>query len=100
MTVEPWRQPDWRCAAGTAHWSASRPSTNGCVSPTQQSWGQEWAATARESRDEFAAAFLRFTEPFADRTEFASRLEENFDTVEVLLRSDTDEYQAGTDHGV
>lgn len=54
-------------------------------------WGQDWAGKARDSRDQFAEAFLRFTEPFSGRTEFAARLEENFDTVEVLLRPDMDE---------
>ena len=55
-------------------------------------WGTEWESKARESRDEFEKAFLMFTSPFSDRSEFARRLEESFDTVEVLLRSDRDEY--------
>ena len=56
-------------------------------------WGRAWTAEATRSRDEFAAAFLAFTEPFTDRSEFAARLEESFDTVEVLRSSDLDEYQ-------
>jgi CRISPR-associated endonuclease/helicase Cas3 len=56
-------------------------------------WGREWAAAARRSRDEFSSGFLTFTEPFADRSEFAARLEESFDTVEVLLRCDLGEYR-------
>jgi CRISPR-associated endonuclease/helicase Cas3 len=56
-------------------------------------WGREWAMSARRSRDEFSSAFLTFTEPFADRSEFAARLEESFDTVEVLLQDDLAEYQ-------
>jgi CRISPR-associated endonuclease/helicase Cas3 len=56
-------------------------------------WGLQWAAEARHHRDEFAATFLSFTEPFADRGEFAARLEESFDTTEVLLHTDLDEYQ-------
>jgi CRISPR-associated endonuclease/helicase Cas3 len=63
-------------------------------------WGRGWADEARHHRDAFASAFLTFTEPFADRTEFAARLEQEFDTVEVLLASDVDEYRElvfGTD---
>jgi CRISPR-associated endonuclease/helicase Cas3 len=56
-------------------------------------WGQEWADRARESRDGFSDVFLNFTAPFADRSEFAKGLEENFDTAEVLLRSDLSEYR-------
>jgi CRISPR-associated endonuclease/helicase Cas3 len=56
-------------------------------------WGMDWADKARASRDEFTDAFLKFTAPFDDRSEFAKRLEENFDTVEVLLRSDLPEYR-------
>jgi CRISPR-associated endonuclease/helicase Cas3 len=56
-------------------------------------WGRSWAAQARQHRDAFSSAFLTFTEPFADRSEFAAKLAESFDTVEVLLRSDLDEYQ-------
>jgi CRISPR-associated endonuclease/helicase Cas3 len=56
-------------------------------------WGQEWADRARESRNEFSAFFLKFIAPFVDRSEFAKGLEENFDTAEVLLRSDMPEYR-------
>jgi CRISPR-associated endonuclease/helicase Cas3 len=56
-------------------------------------WGQAWAAEARHHRYEFSAAFLLFTDPFADRSEFAARLDESFDTIEVLLRSDRDRYR-------
>jgi CRISPR-associated endonuclease/helicase Cas3 len=56
-------------------------------------WGLQWAAEARHHRDEFSSAFLTFSEPFADRSEFAARLDESFDTIEVLLRTDLDEYQ-------
>jgi CRISPR-associated endonuclease/helicase Cas3 len=56
-------------------------------------WGMEWADKARSSRDDFTRAFLSFTEPFDDRSEFGKRLEENFDTAEVLLRSDLTEYR-------
>src|SRR5262249_25515673 len=57
------------------------------------SWGEEWADKARQSRGGFSDFFLRFTEPFRDRSEFAKGLEENFDTAEVLLRSDLAEYR-------
>jgi len=56
-------------------------------------WGREWAGKARDSRDAFSAFFLKFTAPFGDRSEFAKGLEENFDTAEVLLRSDMTEYR-------
>jgi CRISPR-associated endonuclease/helicase Cas3 len=56
-------------------------------------WGGDWAGKARDSRDMFSKAFLRFTAPFNDRNEFARRLDENFDTAEVLLRSDMAEYR-------
>jgi CRISPR-associated endonuclease/helicase Cas3 len=56
-------------------------------------WGRGWADRARDSRDCFSRSFLRFTEPFDDRSEFAKGLEENFDTAEVLLRSDLHQYR-------
>ena len=56
-------------------------------------WGQKWAAEARSSRDAFAEAFLTFRDPFCDRSEFADKLDEQFDTVELLLHSDVDEYR-------
>ncbi|MGH3811534.1 MAG: CRISPR-associated helicase Cas3' [Pseudonocardiaceae bacterium] len=56
-------------------------------------WGQQWAATACQARDEFTQSFLTFTEPFDDRSEFAARLDEKFDTIEVLLAEDRAEYQ-------
>ncbi|WP_460783024.1 CRISPR-associated helicase Cas3' [Nonomuraea fastidiosa] len=60
-------------------------------------WGQNWAAEARRHRDEFHRDFLTFPDPFHDRREFADRLDEAFDTVEVLLRQDLDTYQAEAD---
>src|SRR5690606_31432767 len=56
-------------------------------------WGQSWAAEARRHRDEFRRDFLTFPDPFHDRSEFADRLDEAFDTVEVLLRADVDAYR-------
>lgn len=56
-------------------------------------WGRQWAAAACKARDEFTHAFLTFTEPFDDRSEFADRLDEKFDTVHVLLAEDRVEYQ-------
>jgi len=56
-------------------------------------WGHGWADAARKSRDEFAEAFLTFLEPFHDRSEFAGRLDEQFDTVEILLHRDVPEYR-------
>lgn len=57
-------------------------------------WGAEWQETARLARDTFARDFLTFTDPFHDRSEFAGRLSEQFDSVEVLHRDDLDEYRA------
>jgi CRISPR-associated endonuclease/helicase Cas3 len=56
-------------------------------------WGRQWAAEARRNRDQFSRDFLTFRDPFADRSEFADRLDERFDSVEVLLRDDMDEYR-------
>jgi CRISPR-associated endonuclease/helicase Cas3 len=56
-------------------------------------WGRQWAAVAREHRDAFGESFLTFTEPFRDRSEFAARLDESFDTTDVLLASDLSEYR-------
>ncbi|MFF0771844.1 CRISPR-associated helicase Cas3' [Nonomuraea wenchangensis] len=57
-------------------------------------WGLNWAAEARRHRDEFHRDFLTFPDPFHDRGEFADRLDQAFDTVEVLLRPDLDVYLA------
>jgi CRISPR-associated endonuclease/helicase Cas3 len=59
-------------------------------------WGREWEARTRRARDDFADTFLTFTDPFHDRTEFADKLSEQFDSVEVLLREDIDTYRALT----
>ncbi len=55
-------------------------------------WGRRWAQTAREAREEFSAAFLTFCKPFEDRSEFAERLDEGFDTMHVLHKDDVDDY--------
>ncbi|MEV4994102.1 CRISPR-associated helicase Cas3' [Streptomyces niveus] len=56
-------------------------------------WGKAWKARTRQARDDFAATFLTFTDPFNDRTEFAEKLSKEFDSVEVLLREDIEEYR-------
>ncbi|MFF7098066.1 CRISPR-associated helicase Cas3' [Streptomyces rubradiris] len=56
-------------------------------------WGHNWAAAARAARDGFTSEFLTFTDPFHDRSEYAKKLSERFDTVEVLHHDDTDEYR-------
>ncbi|MFF2021083.1 CRISPR-associated helicase Cas3' [Streptomyces sp. NPDC058171] len=56
-------------------------------------WGRDWAAEARSQRDDFAARFLTFTDPFHDRTEFARALSNEFDSVEVLHHEDVKEYR-------
>ncbi|MFC9429822.1 CRISPR-associated helicase Cas3' [Streptomyces sp. NPDC056987] len=56
-------------------------------------WGRAWEAKARRARDDFEATFLTFTDPFHDRSEFADKLSEQFDSVEVLLREDVGEYR-------
>ncbi|RKN11580.1 CRISPR-associated helicase Cas3' [Streptomyces radicis] len=59
-------------------------------------WGTEWAEAARRARNEFATSFLTFTDPFQDRGEFADRLNEQFDSVDVLHHENTDEYRSRT----
>ncbi|WP_234347924.1 CRISPR-associated helicase Cas3' [Streptomyces specialis] len=59
-------------------------------------WGEEWEKNARRARDEFTAGFLTFTDPFHDRTEFAHKLSEQFNSVDVLLHEDINEYRALT----
>ncbi len=56
-------------------------------------WGQQWATLARASFRDFTDTFLTFREPFADRDEFAVKLDEQFDSLDVLLLDDRDEYQ-------
>jgi CRISPR-associated endonuclease/helicase Cas3 len=56
-------------------------------------WGRKWLERARGARDGFTAEFLTFTDPFHDRSEHAKALSERFDTAEVLLRDDADEYR-------
>ncbi|WP_049577316.1 CRISPR-associated helicase/endonuclease Cas3 [Streptomyces sp. SBT349] len=59
-------------------------------------WGVAWAEAARRARDEFTAGFLTFTDPFHDRSEFADRLNETFDSVDVLHHEDVNEYRLRT----
>ncbi|MFE9658747.1 CRISPR-associated helicase Cas3' [Streptomyces sp. NPDC005955] len=59
-------------------------------------WGVSWKARARRARDGFTAAFLSFPDPFHDRTEFARRLDEQFDGVEVLHVDDVEKYRTLT----
>jgi CRISPR-associated endonuclease/helicase Cas3 len=56
-------------------------------------WGRQWEMMARYHRDMFGESFLTFTEPFHDRSEFAAKLDESFDTTDVLLRTDLDEFR-------
>ncbi len=56
-------------------------------------WGHGWADQARDACERFRNAFLIFTEPFADRTEYAHQLDEQLDGVEVLLSRDEEEYR-------
>ncbi|WP_242606494.1 CRISPR-associated helicase Cas3' [Protofrankia symbiont of Coriaria ruscifolia] len=60
-------------------------------------WGQQWARTARDARDEFITGFLTFCKPFEDRSEFADGLDKGFDTVHVLHADDVEEYQELSD---
>ncbi|MDT3396308.1 CRISPR-associated helicase Cas3' [Streptomyces sp. B1866] len=57
-------------------------------------WGEEWLKEARRHRDAFAEEFLSFTDPFHDRWEYARKLSERFDSVEVLHREDEEEYRS------
>ncbi|ABW10837.1 CRISPR-associated helicase Cas3 [Parafrankia sp. EAN1pec] len=96
-----------------AAWAAMRHTAAGAQAISEQTvedwldhvystpWGEQWAATARQARDAFAASFLTFHRPFEDRSEFARSLDENFDTVQVLHRDDEAEYRtlADTDDG-
>jgi CRISPR-associated endonuclease/helicase Cas3 len=59
-------------------------------------WGERWITRARRARDEFAATFLTFTDPFHDRSQFAEALSEQLDGVEVLHREDVREYRKRT----
>ncbi|SNQ48632.1 CRISPR-associated helicase Cas3/CRISPR-associated endonuclease Cas3-HD [Frankia canadensis] len=61
-------------------------------------WGTQWLATARRHREEFWTGFLTFPRPFHDRSEFAGKLDEQFDTVHVLHADDLDEYRTLADH--
>jgi len=56
-------------------------------------WGRQWTDEARHHRDAFASAFLTFTEPFADRSEHEARLDQEFDTTEIILAADVEEYR-------
>ncbi|MEY9211473.1 CRISPR-associated helicase/endonuclease Cas3 [Thermobifida halotolerans] len=55
-------------------------------------WGRQWERDARRARDEFMRDFLTFTEPFEDRSEYAARLDEAFDSVEILHADDEEDY--------
>lgn len=59
----------------------------------ETSWGLQWLAEARHHRDDFERDFLTFTDPFVDRSEFARRLDEAFDSTDVLLATDVEEYK-------
>ncbi|MFD7117927.1 CRISPR-associated helicase Cas3' [Streptomyces sp. NPDC059922] len=56
-------------------------------------WGKKWLERTRRARDAFRDVFLTFSDPFHDRSEFAEKLSEQFDGVEVLHRDDTEEYR-------
>ncbi|SKA23125.1 CRISPR-associated helicase, Cas3 family [Marinactinospora thermotolerans DSM 45154] len=55
-------------------------------------WGRQWTHDARRARDDFERDFLTFTIPFEDRSEYATGLDEAFDTVEILHADDVEEY--------
>ncbi|WP_066943127.1 CRISPR-associated helicase/endonuclease Cas3 [Streptomyces lushanensis] len=56
-------------------------------------WGRRWLERTRRARDAFRDVFLTFTDPFHDRSEFAQKLSEQFDSVDVLHRDDIEEYR-------
>ncbi|GAB3460097.1 hypothetical protein GCM10027570_44610 [Streptomonospora sediminis] len=55
-------------------------------------WGRTWLEQARRARDAFTTAFLTFPDPFHDRSGHADRLDEQFDTVDVLLERNHSEF--------
>lgn len=56
-------------------------------------WGRQWAVEAKRHRDQFSRDFLTFPDPFHDRSDHAAGLDEAFDTTDVLLESDVEEYR-------
>ncbi|GAA2110109.1 CRISPR-associated helicase/endonuclease Cas3 [Streptomyces synnematoformans] len=89
-----------------ASWSAlTTLADNGTATLTEQDidtllthayatdWGLQWAKDARHHRDAFAEQFLRFTDPFHDRSEYARTLTEQFDSVDVLHSEHAEEYE-------
>lgn len=57
-------------------------------------WGRRWAQKVEHHRSEFQKAFLRFSQPFDDRSDLAEAFDRQFDGTEAILAEDHDAYKA------
>lgn len=56
-------------------------------------WGDEWEAAVRRHQQNFAQAFLDFSDPFHDRSQLKQDFFEQFDGFDAILADDLDEYR-------
>jgi CRISPR-associated endonuclease/helicase Cas3 len=56
------------------------------------SWGARWKQQVVFHQNEFTSAFLRFAQPFDDRSHLAELFDKQFDGIEAILLTDQEHY--------
>lgn len=62
-------------------------------------WGCRWTQKVGRHREDFEQAFLRFSQPFDDRSRLTEEFDEQFDGIEAILADDLDNYRASLKQG-
>ncbi|MEU8306177.1 CRISPR-associated helicase Cas3' [Actinomadura sp. NPDC048955] len=57
-------------------------------------WGQKWAQRVDEHRSDFEDAFLKFSQPFDDRSELTEAFDRQFEGIEAIIAEDYDSYKS------
>ncbi|MER6504851.1 hypothetical protein ABT218_37530, partial [Streptomyces sp. NPDC001455] len=57
-------------------------------------WGQRWRTAVKNHQQDFEDAFLKFAQPFDDRSALAENFDAQFDGTEAILSTDLEDYAA------
>ncbi|WP_210747770.1 CRISPR-associated helicase Cas3' [Actinomadura latina] len=62
-------------------------------------WGGKWSEEVSYHRESFEKSFLRFRQPFDDRSGLAEAFDAQFDGTEAILKEDHENYRAALERG-
>lgn len=62
-------------------------------------WGRQWSKKVDGHRFRFEEDFLRFSQPFDDRSQLTETFDEQFDGIEAILAEDHDNYKSSLEQG-